>query len=108
MARPPRRPVTPGDRRVAAIFAATVLAGAIVAFAVAFWPDDEDDDDAATPTAAATSAAAPTPPSATPTPDLAAVFTVACPSSCLVRLADDQLTREALAERGLIPAFAAA
>ena len=107
MARPPRRPVTPGDRRIAAIFVLTVLAFAIIAFAVAFWPRGGDDGEAATPTPVPTAVASPTLPAATPAPPQAAVFTAACPAACMVRLADDNATRDALAERGLRPAFAA-
>ena len=110
MARPPRRPVDPRDRRVAAIFIATVIGFAIVAFAVAFWP--RDDDESGTTSTAVPPTAAPTLPPASPTAPLLATPTpeiVAddCAGECLVRLTDDEPVRTALAEQGRRPAFGA-
>jgi hypothetical protein len=106
MARPPRRPVSPGDRRVVAIFIGTAVVISAIAFAVTFWPRDEDETPP--PTAAPTVAATATPQPPTPTVVAEALFTAPCPNACLIRLDDDAASRDALAERGLKPVFAGA
>lgn len=43
MSRPPYKPPAGGNRRIAFAFLAIIVAFAIIAYAVAFWPRDDDD-----------------------------------------------------------------
>lgn len=103
MSRPPYVRPTRGNRRIALIFVAVIVLTYAAAFASRFLIDNDGEDP--------TPPAVPTPPTvpvvvpatlvpATPSPDAL----VSCAGECLVRLADDTATRDALAKHGVMPA----
>lgn len=123
MSRPPYRPPSRANRRVAIAFLAIIAGMATVAYSVAFFPRDDDKDSSPTATAetivpVGVTAPISTPEPETPRPTVAVEvnsppaetdpeFAAACPSLCLVRLNLDRGTNAALSARGLRPAFEA-
>lgn len=107
--RPPRQPLGRGDRRIVLIFAAVVLITGALAVIATFTLGPADDEADATPVATATAVstllspppATPAVAQATPPPPPAS-----CTDACIVRLADQPETRDALGELGVIPNYA--
>lgn len=105
--RPPRAPLGRSDRRIVLIFAAVVLITGALAVIASLVLGPADDDADATPVATATVAAIVSPPPASP--DVAEATPKApasCTDACIVRLADQPETRDALAAIGVIPNYA--
>ncbi len=136
MSRPPYRAPAGGSRRTALAFMAIIVAFAILAYAIAFWPRDDDDAPAGgSPAALGAEIEAgslivdvvdggvttgsgseavpsvmprPTPPDVVGSPPATtdSSFRETCDGQCLVRLADSRRVSAALADRGLRAAFA--
>lgn len=134
MSRPPYKAPTGAGRRTAVAFVAIIIAFAIIAYAVAFWPRDDDEPpnqtspaavagdvvagalivdvgegNAATGSGVEPAASRPTVPVLVGSPPATtdASFRDDCEGQCLVRLVDGRRTDAALADKGLRAAFAA-